>query len=416
MSPVRRAPSRLTGTEARLRTAYLGQVTDLLWPAHAGSGADELIVVPNLRKPRLLLPAAAPRAAATAIRRYSEPKSRLSKLRLDLLALSVRSGVAQAVMRDRIRVPSRRADRSDTIETYLSSSLGIDVTVSLHIGPARANRKPVLTVLSPHGDLIGYAKIGINDLTKRLVAAEGASLAALSEAAWSQTLAPAVLHAGQWRGLEVLVQSPLPVHRPRVALQDGRLARSMLEVATVRGGTAEVLTDSPYWQGLMARLAGLQPSVDTGCLREAVATVAHRQPARTPMPLLMGTWHGDWTPWNMAVLADRILLWDWERFGGPVPIGFDALHYRLQRAVVRTGVEPRAAVADTVAAAPQVLAPFGVRATDARLVALLYLIDLAARYLQDGQAEAGARLGVLGQWLLPELVAQLADMRCNPLQ
>jgi predicted methyltransferase MtxX (methanogen marker protein 4) len=99
-----------------------------------------------------------------------------------------------------------------------------------------------------------------------------------------------------------------------------------------------------------------------------------------------------------------------------VPIGFDALHYRLQRAVVRTGVEPRAAVADTVAAAPQVLAPFGVRATDARLVALLYLIDLAARYLQDGQAEAGARLGVLGQWLLPELVAQLADMRCNPLQ
>jgi len=33
----------------------------------------------------------------------------------------------------------------------------------------------------------------------------------------------------------------------------------------------------------------------------------------------------------------------------------------------------------------------------------LNLVDLAARYLKDGQAEAGARLGVIGEWLLPEL-------------
>ena len=37
----------------------------------------------------------------------------------------------------------------------------------------------------------------------------------------------------------------------------------------------------------------------------------------------------------------------------------------------------------------------------AELTALLYLVDLAARYLADRQAEAGARLGVLGTWLLP---------------
>jgi hypothetical protein len=38
---------------------------------------------------------------------------------------------------------------------------------------------------------------------------------------------------------------------------------------------------------------------------------------------------------------------------------------------------------------------------------LLYLIDLAARYVADRQAEAGARLGVLGSWLLPILVARV---------
>ena len=35
------------------------------------------------------------------------------------------------------------------------------------------------------------------------------------------------------------------------------------------------------------------------------------------------------------------------------------------------------------------------------------LIDLATRYVTDRQAEAGARLGVLGSWLLPVLVARV---------
>jgi len=39
------------------------------------------------------------------------------------------------------------------------------------------------------------------------------------------------------------------------------------------------------------------------------------------------------------------------------------------------------------------------------VVALLYLVDLATRYVADRQAEAGARLGVLGTWLLPVLLS-----------
>jgi hypothetical protein len=43
----------------------------------------------------------------------------------------------------------------------------------------------------------------------------------------------------------------------------------------------------------------------------------------------------------------------------------------------------------------------------AELTALLYLFDLATRYLADRQAQAGARLGVLGTWLLPVLVRRV---------
>ena len=35
---------------------------------------------------------------------------------------------------------------------------------------------------------------------------------------------------------------------------------------------------------------------------------------------------------------------------------------------------------------------------------------LAARYLADRQAEAGARLGVLGTWLLPVLIRRVAEL------
>jgi hypothetical protein len=41
---------------------------------------------------------------------------------------------------------------------------------------------------------------------------------------------------------------------------------------------------------------------------------------------------------------------------------------------------------------------------------MLYLADLATRYLVDRQAKAGARLGAPGQWLIPAFVAEVAKL------
>jgi hypothetical protein len=60
--------------------------------------------------------------------------------------------------------------------------------------------------------------------------------------------------------------------------------------------------------------------------------------------------------------------------------------------------------------AGELLAPFDVPAQARELTALLYLIDLATRYLTDRQAEAGARLGVLGTWLLPVLIRRVEEL------
>jgi hypothetical protein len=108
----------------------------------------------------------------------------------------------------------------------------------------------------------------------------------------------------------------------------------------------------------------------------------------------------------MANLADALLVWDWERFTSGVPVGFDAVHYELQKRIQGTG-DATDAVEATVKLAGELLAPFGVAPEARELTALLYLVDLATRYLSDRQAEAGARLGVLGTWLLPVLIRRV---------
>jgi hypothetical protein len=122
--------------------------------------------------------------------------------------------------------------------------------------------------------------------------------------------------------------------------------------------------------------------------------------------LRYGAWHGDWAPWNMANVADALLVWDWERFASGVPVGFDAVHHELQRRL-QSSSDASAAVEATVRRADELLQPFGVPGEARELTALLYLVDLAARYLTDRQAEAGARLGVLGTWLLPVLIRRV---------
>jgi hypothetical protein len=109
----------------------------------------------------------------------------------------------------------------------------------------------------------------------------------------------------------------------------------------------------------------------------------------------------------MAVTEPAILVWDWERFTTGVPVGFDAVHYELQVRLER-GEDATAAVHATLSRAGRLLAPFEV--TAAHLTGLLYLVDLASRYLADRQAEAGARLGVLGHWLLPVLIRRVEEL------
>ncbi len=409
MSPVKTAPAALTAGDSALRTQYLTEVLELLYPApcrtdgRRGEPIADYYVVPDARRPRLLVPSGSRRVAAAAVRRYAEPQSRSARLKRDAVVAALRTGASGVLLRDRIRVTG---PVGDSIDGYLRSALGRDLAVSIHIGPARANRKPVLQLLDPDGETFAFAKLGTGPLTQRLVRDETNALIALGKSGLTRLTVPEVLHAGQWRGLQVLVQSALPVWLPRAPLTPRRLAAAMVDIAGCCGHTSGPLASSAYWTELRTRLAAVQDRSEGAALAAAAELLGGHAGDTT---FRYGAWHGDWAPWNMANLADALLVWDWERFAQGVPVGFDAVHHELQRRIQSSG-DAAGAVEATVRRAGELLAPFGVDGDARETTALLYLVDLATRYLTDRQAEAGARLGVLGTWLLPVLIRRVEEL------
>jgi hypothetical protein len=403
------APAQLTAADAELRGQYLREVLSLLYPHCSTEGSNdpltaEYLVIPDARRPKLLVPMGSRKVAVAAVRRFTEPQSRVARLKRDAVVLALRSGTWPALLRDRVRLTS--AEGGDSIDAYLRRTIREDLSVSVHIGPARANRKPVLQLLSPQGDTIGFAKLGTGPLTRRLVRQETAALQALSHVKLSEVTVPTVLHAGQWRGHQILVQSPLPIWLPRTPLTSSKLTQAMLEIASACGITQGWLATSPYWADLRARLIQVADQPDGAALNKAARRLVEHC---SDLGLRYGAWHGDWAPWNMASTEDALLVWDWERFTPGVPHGFDALHHDLQRRL-QSGVDPKEAVEQTIRNSGGLLSAFEVVPDCAEITALLYLVDLAARYLADRQAEAGARLGVLGTWLLPVLVERVGRL------
>jgi hypothetical protein len=380
-------------------TDYLTDVMALLWPSRTGG---DLAVVPSLNHPRLVAPWSPWRATAGALRRNGETLSRRDAIRQRVLLLSMRCGVGQRLLAERVRLDTGQATQGPGIETHLETILGQPVLISLRIGPARANRKPVLRVLSRTGQTLAYAKIGINPVTSRLVNAEADNLKLVAAAGLRSITTPRLLDASAWNGLDVLVQSPLSAaagHREPIP---GQLAAAMVELARVAGTTTSVVSGSAWWARLLDRAGATSGDAVPPTLAQTVTRLGDQLSA---VPLEFGAWHGDWARWNMAVTPDSLNLWDWERFESGVPVGFDALHYRFQD--LKSQMSRDAAIQTLCRHAPTLLAPFGVAAELAAAVTTLYLLDLAVRYAQDFRALDGATWGFGGSPMLPPLLAFL---------
>jgi hypothetical protein len=159
------------------------------------------------------------------------------------------------------------------------------------------------------------------------------------------------------------------------------------EIAALGGVGMAALGDSPWWEGLRRRLEPVQAGPAAAALG---ATVEGLQAGRAGTRLAFATWHGDWDPWNLRATGDGLLVWDWERSGDGVPLGFDLLHFGFQAALQGLGRPPAAAAAAALRRTAPLLARLGQRPEAGELLLTLYLLE---RLCRTAEAEASAVTG-----------------------
>ena len=392
---------------AAARLQGLREAAGLLWDGGVDVGPrvdgkrTTMLVVPSTSRPRLAVPADEPRAAAAAVLQHGHALSRADRVQRRVLAMLLRTGAGQTLFRTVLRVDPE--SRSGLLE-HLSKVLGTRVVASMPLTPARANRKPVLHLLDSRGRTVAFVKVGVNPLTCELVRHETAVLEHLARAGLTTMQVPQVLHAQTWRDLQLLVLSPLPTERttdPATSVLDA----AMHELAQV-SIPDQTATGVDYVDGLVERMVAAQSELspqDQDTLLELIGFVRNLAEHVPAEPLRLGTWHGDWTPWNCRQRGAKLLVWDWERCRPRTPAGFDAVHYRLQLDVVERHVRRVDAARQCLLDSPRLLQTWQPEYGNAVAVVILYLAELALRYLVDGQREAGAPGGDVREWILPTL-------------
>ena len=383
-------------SESRLMDPIAWVAKVLGWSIRPAGGWDQesttYAILPSARRPKLLVPIAGGLAAGS-LRSYNDSMSQAARLRRAAMSGMFRVGMHRFAKLDKVAF-TMTGDGSPTLLEYLESVLHQPVNVSVAMVPVpRPNRKPVLQLLSSGGRLLAYAKVGWNDLTRRLVGNEVAALRTLASADLQTLSPPNVVHAGWWEGRSILVTeaapSPLIRRCRRNAPPPIRVER---EVSRSMWAGSEPLGSSRYLSNLDARIRDIPD--DGPDLRERLRSVVDRV-RDISVSCAFGAWHGDWAPWNMSRSSSGLVVWDWERFDGPVPFGFDRahLHFQVDNMVRRRSVGD---AAETASAALRAVPEIGARGSaTVRAILQFYLIEQVLRLEEGRLAGEAIRPGVV---------------------
>ncbi|MGH9040192.1 MAG: phosphotransferase [Acidimicrobiia bacterium] len=367
---------------------------------------ESYLVLPKATNPRLLVPLGAPRAAAAALARNHDATSRKSRMVKAALGLGVRLRVAQHVLPDRVEVAI--ADRLPAAERpaallseHLREIFGRrDLEMAVILGPPRLNRKPVLQVLSAQGEVLGYVKAAWNDLTRALVSNEVAVLRRLDCDPRNTFVAPRLLHHGPFGELELIAASPLPnAVRPEQSQVFDPPLPVITEIARLGAVDTAPLAASDYWQGVRRRLTARESLLPPGAHDPVAGVVAAIEERHGATELRFGTWHGDFTPWNMARLDDGVFVWDWER-SGPAPVGLDLLHFLFQSTCRFEGRNPARSVEICRERTPGLLPLLDIRMGSENALWSVYRMELLFRYEEAGLAGVLERRSRIHQGIL----------------
>ena len=358
-----------------------------------GSGPIQSFgALPSAASPRLLVPLGAPRASSRAVRDYGNAGP-----------LAVR--IAKSVVSWALQIPGAEHLFPSSLHVYVEATGGngaphqsfvshlqevfdrphIEIAIWIG-GENRANRKPILQILTPSGEPLGYGKVGWNSLTRELVRNEAAVLGTFSTRPRSPAhfSVPRVLDFTEWQGLEILVVAPfhgssgrtgpgafgVPIEAPILATQEvGRLAPTQ-HVA---------LAASRFWKRTRRRIAMVTRELPSGPGRPLRRIAEHLEDRFGEIEMTFASWHGDWSPANMTYIDGQLFVWDWERSDDVVPLGLDAVHFCFQMAAKFRRLPPATAVEQTLTRTRELLPVLRIPIGLEPLLLALELLEMSLR-------------------------------------
>lgn len=378
----------------------VGRTVRLLWPhaviervrgrsGHAIARTQELVVLPTWDRPRLLLPAS-PGLARAATAAFSGGRAGLARR---LIEQSIGLAAAAILPTDRVRAePSadETSSRKDLL-CHVASHLPVAPTfLAVRLGSDRPNQKPVVVFGTDEGDVVAFAKLGWNPLTRRLVAAEARALRRLVEPRRLEVVrVPEIRLHEPWQDARVLVMEALPRHvRPSVS-RTARRARLVAAMRDIAGATHHSSLGDWVAERLMPRVQAMESTA-----RDVVLDALDRVVGRLGrLDVEIGAWHGDFRPWNLVVETDEVRVWDWERFGAERLVGMDAVHFHFPVPPATSTVSRDWLAACEVAAAKSVrlLAALGQNSHHARVIRIAHAVELLLREDEDGMIQPDVR-------------------------
>lgn len=389
------------GTGAESSDDATAMLRDTLWSgAPAGTETATYLLLPGGSRVQAMLPAARchRRAAAAAFKRRTNQTSVREVVARGALAGAARVGILQPALRRRVVLP---AGSGGAVAGAICARFGRDDLVFLGgLGRPRPNQKPVVQVLEPGGRTLAWAKIGWNELTRGLVDHEHATVERFFGRSPLLAL-PEPLHREVLGDLVVVLLGPLPLWSADPRSRRAPSPDELRAIAALGGDTRRAtLDDSTYATDLRTRARAADADIAT-----RVDAVLDRC-SRRGREWEFGTFHGDFVPWNVYAGPSQLCVWDWERSRDDVPVGFDSVHYTLQRA---SGGNP-ARLAESLGLRDRIASSLSAAGVDpdahGALVAL-YLAELLVRFGNDQAETEFEGLGAISSAYIKALDAHL---------
>ena len=374
------------------------------------------VALPSAAKPYALVPPD-PVLARASLSNLGNPVPWKLRIAEELLAKGFGLGIPQRLRPERVYIslPSNDEVSHPTLLDHIQELFHrSDLSLAVIVGKRRPNRKPVLKILTPQGECIGFAKVGWNDISRALVSNEARVLKSIADLAIAPRSfrVPQVLDYRRVDGTELLVTAPIP---PQRVLNGSRSLRLPIEAAKEISALVErpreVFARSLYWSDLKVRIGAVTPygGAPVRALGDGVELLESRYGARE---ITFGTWHGDFTPWNMTRSRGTLSIWDWERSGGLVPVGLDAARFDLDVRLKIKREPPRDAVHRSVMSLGPTLEQMGAEAGTATLVTTLHALEMVLRF-EEARAAGVQGREPLYEVAIDEMIRHTRPMRAR---